>query len=461
MAREAGATVPRTLSDHGQADSGPEIRGRRPLAEGRFSVAGPGSRSPVRVWRRERKPVMNAGSEGSLDGLRVVELASGVSGPYCGKLLADLGAEVIKVESPRVGDPMRAVGPFLGDEPGLDRGLFFNFLNTNKLGVTLDVCTSTGHEWLLALLAGADVFLFGGDTSEIERQGLGFEVLRPDLPDLTGVYVTPFGLTGPYAGFRGGELIAFQMSALGVLTPGGNDDLTRPPLKPGGYHAQMVAGVSAATATMHALFAREADGTGGRLVDVAELEAIASFQFMNMARWVYAGDRGARPRATPGQRIRCRDGQVVVMFSQDHQWRSWVEMMESPGWATDPRFGTRAGRMERIDEIVAQIDAWAADHTVEELYRAGQARRVPIFPLNTIASAVESPQVQSRPFLQEIPLASGESVRAPTAPYTWSKTPWRLRRAAPRLGEHNQETFGDRLGMSPGDLAAAYESGVM
>jgi crotonobetainyl-CoA:carnitine CoA-transferase CaiB-like acyl-CoA transferase len=237
---------------------------------------------------------VDQGQQGALQDLTIVECAEEVPGPYCGKLLADLGAEVIKIEPPAHGDAARRMGPFYNDDPSPDNSLLFGYLNTNKFGVTLDVSTTLGKELVHRLLETADVFLFGGEVDVMGSLGLGYETLRRLNPLLVSVYITPFGLSGPYAGRRGGELVSFHMSALGLMTPGGKEiPKGLSPLKVGGHQALMIAGLTAATATLHALFAREASREGQQ-VDVSELEPLASFQFMDMARWVYAGVPGIR-----------------------------------------------------------------------------------------------------------------------------------------------------------------------
>jgi CoA:oxalate CoA-transferase len=398
---------------------------------------------------------------GPLDGLTVVERADGVAGPYCGKLLADLGAEVVKIEAPGTGDRTRRTPPFFHDEPSPDSSLLFNFLNTNKLGVSLDLTVPLGRQLLARLLRTADVLLAGGEVREIERQGLEYEALKAAQPRLVGVYITPFGLSGPKRNWRGSELVSFHASGLGFGTPG-EKDLPKhlPPLKAGGHQASMTAGLTAAAAAMHAVFAVEAMGAGQQ-VDVSEVEPLASFQFMELARWTYASEPGARGVRDFGQRIRCKDGEFNIMFMQDHMWKAWRDVMRDPEWARRPEFATHVGRTEHQREISAGIEAWAANHTKEDIYRRGQARRVPVFPLNSVAEAVESAQVQSRDFLRDIPLACGATVRAPSAAYRLSRTPWRIRRAAPRLGEHNRAIFCERLGLPPDMLVGAYAAGHM
>jgi len=401
--------------------------------------------------------------EGALEGLKVVEIAEGISGPYCGKLLADLGAEVIKVERPGAGDASRGFAPFYHDEPSPDAGLLFGFLNTSKLGVTLDVAAPPGREILHRLLAEADVVLVGGRPAAIERAGLDYASLSEAHAGLVCTYVTPFGLTGPHAGWQGSELVAFQASGLGIMTPAerrGSPEMR--PLKAGGHQAMMVAGLTAAVATMHAVFAREASGAG-QCVDVSEVEPLTSHQFLNLARWTYTGDPGYRGYTEGSGRIWCRDGAVFMLLfaGQGHQWQAFLDLMGNPEWAQGPEYRSRASLGEKTEEFWARVHEWAGGYGKQELYREAQGRRVPMFPENSIAEAVESEQVRARGFVQEIPLACGASVRAPTAPYQFSETPVRVRRVAPSLGRDNDAVFRGRLGLTAEELRRAREAGVV
>ena len=401
------------------------------------------------------------GMPGPLQGLRVVEVAEGIAGPYCGKLLADMGAEVLKVERPRQGDRERYSGPFYHDEPSADSGLLFNFLNTSKLGITLDVATATGRGLLGRLVAEADVLLVSGRPSEIEARGVGFDVWSAKQPLLVATYVTPFGLQGPHADWQGGELVAFHLSALGLATP--RDRLRRPgqrPLKGGGNQALMAAGLTAAVATMHALYARDASGRGQK-VDVSEVEPLTSFQFLNLARWAYQGDAGDAGYGEGSRRIWARDGAVSMLLftGQDRQWDAFKELLGNPDWLEG--YQPPVSRIPPSDPFWAHLNEWSGQYTKEELYRKAQGLRIPLFPQNTVAEAVESDQVQSRGFIQEMPLATGGTVRAPAAPSAFSKTPARPRGPAPTLGRDNSAVFCGRLGLSEQELLHAYEAGVI
>ena len=400
---------------------------------------------------------------GALEGLKVVEIAEGISGSYAGKLMADLGAEVIKVERPRTGDALRYAGPFYHDKPSADSGLLYNFLNTSKLGVTLDVETATGREWLDRLVADADVLLVSDLPANIERRGLDHASWSAAHPELVCTYVTPFGLEGPYSDWKGGELVAFHMSGLGLATP--RDRLSiegRRPLKAGANQALMIAGLSAATGTMHALFAREGSGQGA-LVDVSEVEPLASFQFLQIARWTYSGDNGDRGYGEGSRRFWSADGAVSMLLftGQQRQWEAFREMLNNPSWLDEGNYQPPLSHIKDDDPFWGRLNEWGGHYSKEELYRKGQGLRVPLFPENDLAEAVESEQVKSRGFMQEMPLANGETVRAPVAPYMMFGTPAQIRGPAPTLGRDNRAILHTRLGISEEELRHAYEAGVI
>jgi crotonobetainyl-CoA:carnitine CoA-transferase CaiB-like acyl-CoA transferase len=405
----------------------------------------------------------NESLPGALSGLKVVEIAQGTSGPYCGKLLADMGAEVIKLEHPGKGDTQRYEPPFYHDEPGIDNGLVFNFLNTSKLGVTLDLDEPRGRELLTKLVGDADVLLVSGAAAWIDEHGLAFETWKAANPRLVGTYVTPYGLEGPYRDRHGGELTAFHMSAMGIGTPRHRfGATTQRPLKFGGNQALMIAGLCAANGTMHALFAREATGSGQR-VDVSEVEPFASFQFLNMARWAYMGDSGEHGFGEGARRFWTANGAVTFMLftGQPQQLEHFKDLLGRPEWLDRPEFQPLPdGRVPINDEFLAHVNEWAAERRKEDVYREAQDLRVALFPENTVAEALDSSQIEARGFLQPMPLANGESVRAPVAAYQNSATPARIYGAAPTLGRDNEAVWCTRLGVSKEELERGTASGL-
>ncbi len=397
-------------------------------------------------------------AEGVLSGIRVLEYADFVSGPYTGKHLAELGAEVVKVEPPTFGDSARRKGPFAHDDPAPDNSLLFNYLNMNKLGVTLDLECATGREWFLRLLENADVFLYGGTAEQMDRLRLSYREVCLTNPRLIGVYVTPFGLSGPYRDFQGGELITAHLAGLASATSAAVNDPDRPPLKPGGRQALMIAGLYGAMATLHALFAREANG---QEVDVSELEAMTSFQAEGIARQAFLRESVPRGEAQGSPLYPAQDGTVAINPSQDHMWRAMVGVMGNPDWAERPEFSSRAGRTANRKELADLVSAWTAQFPKETLYQNLQGARVPAFPTNTVADVLQSDHMRERRFFEEVPLPSGEKALAPGRRYRMPKGMPVEQRAAPRLGEHTEQVLMERLGLAREDLVTAFELGVI
>lgn len=396
----------------------------------------------------------------ALSGTLVVEYADFVSGPYAGRMLAELGATVIKVEPPGAGDSARRTSPFAHDDPGPDSSLLFNYLNVNKLGVTLDVSTPTGREWLLRLISDAGIFLYGGPAPEMDRLGLGYRDLAAVNPLLIGVYVTPFGLTGPYRSYAGGELVATHLSGLAYDTPGGLTSAERPSLKPGGRHAMMLAGLHAGIATLYALFAREANGEGQE-VDVSEIEPVTSIQFGSITRYAFARQPNPRGESQASPIYRAADGTVAINPMQDYMWRAMVEVMGNPEWADRPEFATRGGRTQNRRQLQSLVAEWTRQLPKEEVYQRMQGSRVPAFPSNTVADVLQSEHMRSRNFFEPVPLPSGETAVGPGPRYRLAEGMPGVRRAAPRLGEHNRQVYVERLGLSPEDLVTAYQTGII
>ncbi|MBI2887386.1 MAG: CoA transferase [Chloroflexi bacterium] len=402
---------------------------------------------------------MAQGEDGVLSGVRVVEYADFVSGPYSGRHLAELGAEVIKVEPPGFGDSARRTGPYAHDDPASDNSLLFNYLNVNKLGVTLNLQSETGREWFLKLLEDADVFLYGGSAGQLDRLRLSYREVCLVTPRIIGVYLTPFGLSGPYRDFQGGELVMAHVGGLASVTAGALADPDRPPLKPGGHQALMIAGLYGAMATLHALFARETTGQGQE-VDVSEFEAVTSFQAGGMIRQAFS--REATTREAQGSFLYpAQDGTVAINPMQDYMWRAMAGVMGNPEWADRPEFSTRAGRTANRRELFDLVSGWTSQFLKEELYQRLQGARVPAFPTNTVADVLRSEHLRERGFFEEVPLPSGEKPLAPGRRYRLPRGMPGGGRAAPRLGEHTAQVLTERLGLAREDLVTAFELGVI
>lgn len=398
----------------------------------------------------------------TLSDLSVVEYAQGVAGPYCGKLLADLGADAVKVEPPG-GDRSRRNDPFPGDVPHPERSGQFLYLNAGKRGVTLDLEQARGRELFLELLRDADVLIIDLPPSRLAELEIDYPRLEALNERLIMTCVTPFGQAGPYREYRGTAHTTYQASGLGRETPAGyvTDLASQPPLSPGNPQADYFTGVTAATDTMVAVFHRAAYGRG-QLVDVAGMEANANHVRPTLSAFSHTPDLlPGRAKSTFGQVMPAADGHIFLApYAFDHWWQGLQRMMGDPQWATNDTFATREGRTANVEVIEPLVRDWAAQHPKREIYELAIAAHVPCFPVSSAQEMVESPQFVAREFYAEVqhPVAGG--VLHAGAPVRYSVTQWAIRRPAPRLGEHNEEVLG-ALGQSPQDLAALAEAGVI
>ena len=403
-----------------------------------------------------------------LHGLKVVELGDSVAGPYCARLLADAGAEVIKVEAPE-GDASRRRGPFPDDLPDPNRSGLFLYLNANKLGISMDVRSSLGKELFRDLLRDADILVENNAPRTMQELGLDFASLHEDFPNLIVTSVTPFGQTGPYRDYHADDLIAMNMGGMAYATPGLPDEVSdvdrEPPLRPATYVADFAAAISASVATMLAILTRESDGLG-RHVDVSAQEAVAAAMAWDLTTLIYLGvskQRGTRLGygLMPNCYLPCKDGYVVLTaFYEDH-WTGLVEVMGSPDWAESGLFDDAVSRADHWDALRLLLLDWTMSHTGREISEATQARGIPCFPARELDQAVDEEQLSARGFLQEIELGAGRRARMPGLPFRFGDNPWPLRMPAPRLGEHTNVLLSERLGLSGAELARLNALGVI
>lgn len=400
----------------------------------------------------------------ALSGLRIVELGEGIAPAYCGKLLADLGADVVKVEPPVRGDVLRRRGPFPGDEPHPEHSALFLYLNTNKLGMTLDPSCSTGSELLRRLLERADVVIDGLAVGTLATWGLDDQTLRQSYPRLVVTHLSPFGQTGPYARYRGTSLtvLAYANIAWGIGEPG------RPPLAIPYDQADYQGGMAGATATMMALLARERSGQG-QVADVAAAETYATLYAQGMIpTFVFLGVTGQRQGHRrvdhyPYTILPCKDGYVCLICREGRQWRRFVEdILGNPEWTQSPRYRNRRVMAEEYpDEVDALLAPWLMSHTKEEIFALCRQRRVPFAPVRTMDEVANAAELEACGFFVAVPRDGSGPLRAPGPPFRMSATPWRIRRPAPRLGEHNAAIFCDELGVERAELVALSRSGII
>ncbi len=399
-------------------------------------------------------------SDGALQGVRLLEYGQMISAPYCAKLLADLGAEVIKIEEPSAGDPARRRGPFPDDIPDPEKSGLFLYLNTNKVGITLDPRSPTGRLIFRRLAEQTDVLIEDRPPGEMERLGLGYAALSALNPGLIVVSVTPFGQTGPYKDYKTYHLNLYHASghsSFYYVTP--TDDGGRAPLVAGGWVGEYDGGLTAAVACMAALMARLATGEGQH-IDVAKFDTMVGLERVEVARW--ANDPAPVPlRGMVGGLVPCKDGHIVITPAQKHQWDALVQLMGSPAWTEDERCKDDFARFRNRNFIQPLIEEELAEQGKEDLYHRGQALGLPVGPVRTAAEIMQWPQARQRGFFAEVEHPAAGRLEYPTVAYQLSETPWRAQRAAPLLGEHNEDVYCGRLGLSRQDLVRLAAAGII
>ncbi len=399
--------------------------------------------------------------QGALSDLTVVEYADFISGPFCAKLLADLGADVIKVEAPG-GDRARRAGPFPGDVPHPERSGLFLYLNTNKRGVTLDVATAAGARLFTELVRQADILIENHPPSHLEGLGVGYDTLARENGRLVMTSITAFGQTGPYRDYTATNLVSMHMGSVGYYTPGAVDDPQRePPLKGGGHQAEFVTGLMGALESLGGIFLRDLTGTGQH-IDLSTHEAVAFGLMRDLGSYTYDGILPGRAKGQVrvfGHFVPCADGYVQLYVTDDRQWRNFVDVMGNPDWARDERFANTLSRIAHAQILDEHIASWTKTQRKEDIYHAVQARHTACGPVNRMDEVLASPQLAARGYFTVVDHPDTGPLQYPGAPCALSRTPFRIDRPAPRLGEHNEEIFCGRLGVSRADLVRLRAAG--
>lgn len=400
--------------------------------------------------------------DSALSGVNVLDLSQGFSGGYCTKIMADLGAEVIKIEPPVNGDVSRNMGPFLGDKPDKETSAPFLYLNAGKKSVTLDIFDDAAQPLLKELIGRADFLVENFKPGVMAGLGLDYASLEPVNPGLIMVSISYFGQTGAYRDYEGSDLIAYAVSGYMYLT--GDED--REPLRAGGFQAEYQAGLSAAMACLAALTYRDFTGEG-QYVDVSAIEALASTfdgvsVFTMFERGIMPKRAGTRliirdPHgAYPSRLLPCKDGWVHVHYSPSNpEGIAWLT--GNPRLESDDVMSTMMGHADEIDELLVE---WLKDHCREEIQTLAQELRVPFTMVQSIPEVLVDPQNEARKFFVEVEHPKAGSFRYPTSPFRLSESPWRAT-VAPLLGEHNEEVFCGTLGHSQADLDELRDSYVV
>jgi len=406
--------------------------------------------SHVTPWWRPAE----ADAQGLLSDLRVVDLSVDVAGPYASKLLAGLGADVLKVEPPE-GDVARRRGPFLNDAPNVEASAPFLYLNTGKRSVTLDLAVDVGRRALLGLLDGADVLIESYGAGGLEMRGIDPTELRARYPRLIVLRLSDFGQTGPYLAYRGEDIVLQALGGLLYLT----GDPDRPPLRVGGRQAYYLAGLNAFVALAAALFQRERDDTGV-VVDLSVLECIPGVLETATYRYVTQGQIAQRDgnwanRAAWGV-YPCADGYAAVVSGDGLMFRRMGRIVPA---LANPRYDSFEQRRAHADDINAELLPWLMAHTKEEVYAAGQRERLPFGAVRSIDDLLNAEQLRARGFFEQIEHPEAGVQRYPCAPFRLQRHPWQSGRA-PLLGEHQADIEGAAFRARPPRSEQATEERV-
>ncbi|MEN4479027.1 CoA transferase [Mycolicibacterium cosmeticum] len=397
---------------------------------------------------------------GALDGIRVLELGTLISGPFAGRLLGDMGAEVLKVELPTSPDPLRTWG-----QAELDGHHFFWTVHArNKKAITLDLRTPRGRELFLELVDRSDIIVENFRPGTLEKWGLGYDVLRDRNQGIILVRVSGYGQTGPDAGKAGYASVAEAASGLRHMNgfPGG------PPPRLALSLGDSLAGMFAAQGALAALYRRTVTGVG-QVVDTALTESCLAIQESTIPDYdvggVVRGPSGTRLEGiAPSNIYQSANGSwVVIAANQDTVFRRLCAAMGRPELAVDERFADHVARGRNQDELDAIIGAWAAQRQPAEIIDTLSEAGVISGPINTVAEVVTDPQLRARGMIADhFDERIGRNVKGPGVVPVLSESPGSVRHAgSARPGQHNDEVYSELLGLSGEDIAALREDGVI
>ncbi|HAB01921.1 MAG TPA: CoA transferase [Pseudomonas sp.] len=405
---------------------------------------------------------------GALSHLRVLDLSRVLAGPWSGQILADLGADVIKVERPGSGDDTRAWGPpFLRDAAGehTSEAAYYLSANRNKRSVTIDFTQAEGQRLVRELAAKSDIVIENFKVGGLAAYGLDYPSLRAINPRLIYCSITGFGQTGPYAKRAGYDFMIQGLGGLMSLTGRPEGDDGAGPVKVGVALTDILTGLYSTVAILAALAHREQHGAGQH-VDMALLDvqvACLANQAMNYLTTGSAPKRlgNAHPNIVPYQDFPTADGDFILTVGNDGQFRRFAEVAGQPQWADDPRFATNKQRVAHRAQLIPLIRQATVFKTTAEWVGQLEAAGVPCGPINDLAQVFQDPQVIERGLALHLPHALAGSVPQVASPIRLSDTPVEYRRAPPLLGEHTEAVMTELLGLDADAIARLRHAGVV
>lgn len=415
-----------------------------------------------------------AGQQGALAGIKVLDLSRVLAGPWATQMLADLGADVIKVERPEAGDDTRHWGPpFLKDEHGNDtrEASYFTACNRNKRSITVDMAHPEGQALLRKMAAEADVVVENFKVGGLKQYGLDYDSLKTLNPRLIYCSITGFGQEGPYAERAGYDLMVQAMCGLMSISGHADDQPGGGPLKVGVAVIDVFTGLYASNAILAAINARDNARTGtgqGQYIDMALLDVGMAVLANQAAGFLATGKAPERagnihPSLAPYQDFRSSDGNVLLAIGNDGQFARFCAAAGKPEWAQDSRFATNTARVQNRPALLALMEPLMRTRTTAEWIALLEDKAVPCGPINTIAQAFDDPQVQERGIRKALPRDAGDGIAqiaTVASPMRLSATPVSYRNAPPALGQHTQQVLQE-LGLSSEEITALQSAKVV
>jgi len=409
-------------------------------------------------------------TQGALAGIKVLDLSRVLAGPWCTQILADLGADVVKIERPGVGDDTRHWGPpFLKDAQGndTDQATYFTACNRNKRSVTVDMATPEGQALLQQMAAGADVVVENFKTGGLAQYGLDYASLRAANPRLIYCSVTGFGHDGPHAQRAGYDLMIQATSGMMSITGRPDDAPGGGPLRVGVALTDLFTGVYASTAILAALEVRHRTGEGQH-IDMALLDvgmAILANQASAFLNTGVAPQRqgNSHPSLAPYQDFPTQDGSMLLAIGNNGQFTRFCEAAGHPEWASDARFATNPLRVKHRAVLIPTMEEVTRTRSTAQWIALLEDKAVPCGPINDIGQAFDDEQVKARGLAVTLPRDAGDGIAQITgvaSPLRLSATPPVLRHAPPALGQHTDEVLAE-WGLAPERIAALREAGVL
>ncbi len=411
-----------------------------------------------------------AATQGALAGVKVLDLSRVLAGPWCTQILADLGADVVKIERPGVGDDTRTWGPpFLKDAEGNDtnQAVYFTACNRNKRSVTIDMATPDGQALLRQMAAQSDIVVENFKTGGLKQYGLDYDSLRAINPRLIYCSVTGFGHDGPHANRAGYDLMIQATTGMMSITGRPDDVPGGGPLRVGVALTDLFTGVYASTAILAAMEVRHRTGVGQH-IDMALLDvgmAILANQASAFLNTGVAPQRqgNTHPSLAPYQDFHTKDGSMLLAIGNNGQFARFCEAAGHAEWAADPRFATNTLRVRHREVLIPQMEEVTRTRTTAEWIALLEDKAVPCGPINDIGQAFEDEQVKARGLAVSLPRDAGDgiaSIAGVASPLRLQATPPVLRNAPPALGQHTDEVLAE-LGLDEKRRAALREAGVV